>query len=62
MSTLNILEHRHEVPADVFRDAKLLGFINKVAANLYRDPALESAWRARESEGFDRRSRLCARC
>jgi type I restriction enzyme, R subunit len=24
----------------VFRDAKLLGFINKVAANLYRDPAL----------------------
>lgn len=38
--TLNILEHRPEVPADVFRDAKLLGFINKVAANLYRDPAL----------------------
>jgi len=37
---LNILEHRPEVPADVFRDAKLLGFINKVAANLYRDPAL----------------------
>jgi type I restriction enzyme R subunit len=28
------------VPNDVFRDAKLLGFINKVAANLYRDPAL----------------------
>jgi type I restriction enzyme R subunit len=28
------------VPGDVFRDAKLLGFINKVAANLYRDPAL----------------------
>src|SRR5262249_4840857 len=28
------------VPLDVFRDAKLLGFINKVAANLYRDPAL----------------------
>ena len=24
----------------MFRDAKLLGFINKVAANLYRDPAL----------------------
>ena len=38
--TLNILEHRPEVPDDVFRDAKLLGFINKVAANLYRDPAL----------------------
>jgi type I restriction enzyme, R subunit len=38
--TLNILEHRPEVPADVFRDAKLLGFINKVAANLYRDPML----------------------
>ncbi len=37
---LGILEHRPEVPADVFRDAKLLGFINKVAANLYRDPAL----------------------
>lgn len=38
--TLNILEHRPEVPPDVFRDAKLLGFINKVAANLYRDPIL----------------------
>lgn len=38
--TLSILEHRPEVPANVFRDAKLLGFINKVAANLYRDPAL----------------------
>ena len=38
--TLNILEHRPEVPGNVFRDAKLLGFINKVAANLYRDPAL----------------------
>lgn len=38
--TLNIMEHRPEVPPDVFRDAKLLGFINKVAANLYRDPAL----------------------
>lgn len=38
--TLNILEHRPEVPNDVFRDAKLLGFINKVAGNLYRDPAL----------------------
>ncbi len=38
--TLNILEHRPEVPPDVFRDAKLLGFINKVTANLYRDPAL----------------------
>jgi len=38
--TLNMLEHRPEVPSDVFRDAKLLGFINKVAANLYRDPAL----------------------
>jgi type I restriction enzyme R subunit len=38
--TLNTLEHRPEVPGDVFRDAKLLGFINKVAANLYRDPAL----------------------
>lgn len=39
--TLNILEHRPEVPGDVFRDAKLLGFINKVAANLYRDPVLD---------------------
>jgi type I restriction enzyme R subunit len=38
---LNILEHRPEVPGDVFRDAKLLGFINKVAANLYRDPVLD---------------------
>src|SRR5437870_4464532 len=38
--TLNMLEHRPEVPGDVFRDAKLLGFINKVSANLYRDPAL----------------------
>ncbi len=38
--TLNIVEHRPEVPPDVFRDAKLLGFINKVAANLYRDTAL----------------------
>jgi len=38
--TLNILEHRPEVSGDVFRDAKLLGFINKVASNLYRDPAL----------------------
>lgn len=38
--TLGLLEHRPEVPSDVFRDAKLLGFINKVAANLYRDPAL----------------------
>ncbi len=38
--TLNILEHRPEVPGDIFRDAKVLGFINKVAANLYRDPAL----------------------
>lgn len=38
--TLSILEHRPEVPPEVFRDAKLLGFINKVAANLYRDPAL----------------------
>ncbi len=38
--TLNILEHRPEIPGDVFRDAKLLGFINKVASNLYRDPAL----------------------
>ena len=37
---LGLLEHRPEVPGDVFRDAKLLGFINKVAANLYRDPAL----------------------
>jgi type I restriction enzyme, R subunit len=36
----SLLEHRPEVPGDVFRDAKLLGFINKVAANLYRDPAL----------------------
>jgi type I restriction enzyme R subunit len=39
-ATLNMLEHRPEVPGDVLRDAKLLGFINKVAANLYRDPAL----------------------
>jgi type I restriction enzyme R subunit len=39
--TLNAIEHRPEVPAEVFRDAKLLGFINKVAANLYRDPALD---------------------
>jgi type I restriction enzyme, R subunit len=38
--TLGLLEHRPEVPGNVFRDAKLLGFINKVAANLYRDPAL----------------------
>ncbi len=38
--TLNIVEHRPEVPPDVFRDAKLLGFINKIAANLYRDAAL----------------------
>ncbi len=38
--TLNLLEHRPEVPGDCFRDAKLLGFINKVAANLYRDPTL----------------------
>jgi type I restriction enzyme R subunit len=38
--TLNILEHRAEVPKEIFRDAKLLGFINKVAANLYRDPTL----------------------
>jgi len=36
---LGLLEHRPEIPIDVFRDAKLLGFINKVAANLYRDPA-----------------------
>src|SRR5438046_8765193 len=35
-----MLEHRSEVAGDVFRHAKLLGFINKVAANLYRDPAL----------------------
>jgi len=39
--TLNIMEHRPEIPGAVFRDAKLLGFINKVAANLYRDPALD---------------------
>jgi type I restriction enzyme R subunit len=39
--TLALIEHRPEVPGDVFRDAKLLGFINKVAANLYRDPALD---------------------
>lgn len=38
--TLGILEHRPEVPPEMFRDAKLLGFINKVAANLYRDPGL----------------------
>jgi type I restriction enzyme R subunit len=39
--SLALLEHRPEVPTEVFRDAKLLGFINKVAANLYRDPALD---------------------
>ena len=39
--TLNTLEHRPEVLGEVFRDAKLLGFINKVAGNLYRDPALD---------------------
>lgn len=39
--TLGLLEHRPEVPGEVFQDAKLLGFINKVAANLYRDPALD---------------------
>ena len=38
--SLSILEHRPEIASDVFRDAKLLGFINKVAANLYRDPSL----------------------
>jgi type I restriction enzyme R subunit len=38
--TLNIIEHRPEVSVEIFRDAKLLGFINKVAANLYRDPTL----------------------
>jgi type I restriction enzyme R subunit len=38
--TLGVLEHRPEVPPEIFRDAKLLGFINKVAANLYRDPTL----------------------
>jgi hypothetical protein len=37
---LGLLEHRPEVPGEVFRDAKLLGFINKVAADLYCDPAL----------------------
>ena len=37
---LGLLEHRPQVPGDIFRDAKLLGFINKVAANLYRDLAL----------------------
>lgn len=37
---LGLLEHRPEVPPEMFRDAKLLGFINKVAANLYRDPTL----------------------
>jgi type I restriction enzyme R subunit len=37
---LNVLAHRPEVPAEIFRSAKLLGFINKAAANLYRDPAL----------------------
>ena len=31
---LGVLEHRPEVLSEVFRDAKLLGFINKVAANL----------------------------
>ena len=38
--TLSILQHRPEVPPEMFRDAKLLGFINKVAANLYRDASL----------------------
>lgn len=38
--TLSILEHRPEVTPEMFRDAKLLGFINKVAANLYRDSTL----------------------
>ncbi len=38
---LGLLEHRPEMPGDVFRDAKLLGFINKVAANLYRDATLD---------------------
>lgn len=38
--TLNVLEHRPEVSAEIFRDAKLLGFINKVAANRYYDPLL----------------------
>lgn len=38
--TLGALEHRPEVPPEMFRDAKLLGFISKVAANLYRDPTL----------------------
>ena len=50
--TLNILEHRPEVPNDVFRDAKLLGFINKVAANLYRDPALNLLGVAEKVKGL----------
>jgi type I restriction enzyme, R subunit len=37
---LNILEHRPEIPGNIFRDAKLLGFINKVAALRYRDASL----------------------
>jgi type I restriction enzyme R subunit len=50
--TLNLLEHRPEVPPDVFRDAKLLGFINKVAANLYRDPMLNLLGVAEKVKGL----------
>ena len=50
--TLNELEHRPEVPGDCFRDAKLLGFINKVAANLYRDPALNLLGVAEKVKGL----------
>ncbi len=60
--TLNILEHRPEIPPDVFRDAKLLGFINKVAANLYRDPARKSARRRRKGQGTDRYAHPGPRC
>ena len=50
--TLNLLEHRPEVPPDVFPDAKLLGFINKVAANLYRDPMLNLLGVAEKVKGL----------
>lgn len=65
--TLNILEHRPELQGDVFRDAKLLGFINKVASNLYRDPALnllgiaervKADWRERKDELSHKKSEM----
>ena len=42
----------------MFRDAKLLGFINKVAANLYRDPALNLFGVAEKGEVADQRACL----